>query len=110
MPPMRDIKFPPVARAVARWYLYCFLAMPIASQAEVVVIVNMSNEQPLDLGAVARIFLAQAKNFPSGALAISVDQKVGTKVREEFEDKLSHHAPAGIKTFWARQKFTGALK
>jgi ABC-type phosphate transport system substrate-binding protein len=85
------------------------LAAP-ATHADVAVIVHATNEQPLDVSAVARIFLAQAKVYPGGTEAISIDQKEGNKVREEFQDKLFQQAPPEIKAFWARQKFSGVLR
>jgi ABC-type phosphate transport system substrate-binding protein len=86
------------------------LLLPPVSRADIAVIVNASNGQPLDIGAVARIFLAQAKVYPGGTEAISIDQKEGNKVREEFQEKLFQLAPPEIKAFWARQKFTGVLR
>ena len=86
------------------------LLLPLAARAEVAVIVNSANEQALDINAVARIFLAQAKVYPGGSEAISIDQKEGNKIREEFQDKLFQQAPPEIKAFWARQKFTGVLR
>jgi len=90
--------------------MWTALMLPPAACAQIAVVVNAANERSLDIGAVARIFLAQAKVYPGGSQAVSIDQKEGTKVREEFQEKLFQLAPPEIKSFWARQKFTGSVR
>jgi len=89
--------------------LFYTLLAPCCAQAEIIVIVNAANKAEIDDIAIARIYLAEVKTFPGGSEAAAVEPEDGS-VRAEFSDKLLKRAPAYIKSYWARQKFTGGLK
>ena len=76
--------------------------------AEVVVIVHPSaGFDSLSEEDVSRLFLGKSKNFPSGALAVPVNQDEGKFVRETFNQVICNKNSSQYKAYWSRLVFTG---
>ncbi|MBU1777356.1 MAG: phosphate ABC transporter substrate-binding protein [Gammaproteobacteria bacterium] len=85
--------------------LACFAA---SAHAEVVVVVSAKSPiKSLTAEQTARIFLGKVVTFPNGQSAVPIDQPEGSKVREEFYDKVVRKNPAQIAAYWAKIVFTG---
>lgn len=79
--------------------------------AEVVVIVSAKNSTAaLSADQVADIFLGNAAAFPSGGLAVPVDQAEGAPVRDEFYSKIGRKTAPQLKAHWSKIIFTGKGK
>lgn len=76
--------------------------------AEVVVIVHPSaGFDSLSEEDVSRLFLGKSKNFPSGALAVPVNQDEGKFARETFNQIICNKNSSQYKAYWSRLVFTG---
>jgi ABC-type phosphate transport system substrate-binding protein len=83
----------------------CNVALPCWS--DVAVIVNKSFVGTMSEDDIANIFLGKTKSFPSGTLAIPVDQVPGAVPRVSFYDMLTGKDDSQLKAYWSRQIFTG---
>jgi ABC-type phosphate transport system substrate-binding protein len=83
------------------------LFMPLHTQAEVVVIVNLSNSDALDTAQIKKIFLGKLKRFPSGAQTVPITQKSSSDSRTEFDKKLLKKSASQLKAYWSKLLFTG---
>jgi ABC-type phosphate transport system substrate-binding protein len=97
----------PSLRALLAAFL---LAVPAAGAgaAELVVIVSAKNPVgALSAEQVADIFLGQSGRFPEGAVAVALDQVVGSPLRDRFYAKVTAKSPALLKAYWSKMIFTG---
>jgi ABC-type phosphate transport system substrate-binding protein len=79
-----------------------------ASAADLVVIVSAkSSLNALRADQVADIFLGQIANFPDGAEAVALDQRIGSPLRDEFYQKVAAKTAPLIKAHWTKMIFTG---
>ena len=84
------------------------LPAPVASAAELVVIVSVKNPlAALRADQVADIFLGQVGRFPDGGDAVALDQGIGSVQRDEFYAKVTAKTPAQVKAYWSKMIFTG---
>ena len=79
-----------------------------AGAAELVVIVSARNPvAALRPDQVAAIFLGQAARFPDGVEAVPLDLPLGSKLRDEFYERVANKTPALLKAHWSKMVFTG---
>lgn len=81
---------------------------PHAAAGELVVIVSAKSPvSVLRQDQVADIFLGQMGNFPGGAEAVALDQRIGSPERDEFYSKVTSKTPPLVKAYWSKMIFTG---
>jgi len=80
------------------------------TQAEVAVIVNSANAAAISDSDLSRLFLGKLKQFSSGNKAIPVNQKFGSNVRKEFEQKVLKKSSRQVKAYWSKRLFSGKGK
>jgi hypothetical protein len=56
---------------------------------------------------VAAIFLGQTARFPDGVEAVPLDQPLGSKLRDEFYERVAGKTPVLLKAYWSKMVFTG---
>lgn len=79
-----------------------------AGAGELVVIVSAKSPvSTLRPEQVADIFLGQMDNFPGGAEAVALDQRIGSAERDEFYSKVTAKTPPLLKAYWTKMIFTG---
>ena len=79
-----------------------------AGAGELVVIVSArSPVGALRADQVADIFLGQVGNFPGGAEAVALDQRIGSPERDAFYAKVADKTPPLVKAYWTKMIFTG---
>jgi len=79
-----------------------------AAQAEVVVV--MSAKSPvttLTQAQVSDIFLGKLSTFPQGGQAVPIDLASGAAQRDEFYTKVTGRTAVQLKSYWAKQSFSG---
>jgi hypothetical protein len=69
-----------------------------AAPAELVVIVSARSQ-------VAA--LRPAARFPDGVEAVPLDLPLGSKLRDEFYERVANKTPALLKAHWSKMVFTG---
>jgi ABC-type phosphate transport system substrate-binding protein len=85
-----------------------FTLAAMASAADLVVIVSSkSTVSALRPDQVAAIFLGQTARFPDGLEAVPLDQPLGSKLRDEFYERVASKTPALLKAHWSKMVFTG---
>lgn len=81
---------------------------PATAAGELVVIVSAKNPVgALRPEQVADIFLGQLANFPGGAEAVALDQRIGSAERDEFYSKVASKTRPLVKAYWTKMIFTG---
>lgn len=84
------------------------LALAPARAGELVVIVSArSPVTTLRAEQVADIFLGQACQFPGGARAVALDQRLGTPLRDQFYAKVAAKTAPLLRAYWTRRLFMG---
>lgn len=79
-----------------------------AGAADLVVIVSAKNPvTALRPDQVAAIFLGEGVRFPDGAEAVPLDQPLGSKLRDEFYERVAGKTPVLLKAHWSKMVFTG---
>ena len=56
---------------------------------------------------VAAIFLGQCARFPDGRAAVALDQPAGSRLRDQFYDRVAGKSPALLRAYWSKMVFTG---
>jgi ABC-type phosphate transport system substrate-binding protein len=83
-------------------------SMAAVAHAEVVVVVSSkSSVAELTKDQVADIFLGKAATFPQGGQAVPIDLAPGAPNRDEFYTKTTGRSAAQLKSYWAKQSFSG---
>lgn len=87
----------------------CTLWMAAANaSAQLVVVVSSRNPAPvMNAEQVAAIFLGQSARFPDGAVAVPIDQRIGSEGRLQFYRDVAGKTPALLKAHWSKLVFTG---
>ena len=91
------------------------LALPSAmifglglAHADVVAVVSAkSSVTELTKDQVSDIFLGKASTFPKGGQAVPIDQAGDAPIRDEFYTKMTGRTAAQLKSYWAKQTFSG---
>jgi ABC-type phosphate transport system substrate-binding protein len=83
-------------------------SMAFAAHADVVVVVSSKSAvSELTKDQVSDIFLGKAASFPQGGQAVPIDLAAGAANREEFYTKVTGRNAAQLKSYWAKQSFSG---
>jgi ABC-type phosphate transport system substrate-binding protein len=105
---MRTRQFPRRLLAAALLAFAAGFTSNEAAAADLVVIVSArSPVTMLRPDQVAAIFLGQAARFPDGVEAVPLDQPIGSKLRDEFYERVASKTPALLKAYWSKMVFTG---
>jgi ABC-type phosphate transport system substrate-binding protein len=83
------------------------MAGPSAAADLVVIVSARSQVAALRPEQVAAIFLGQAARFPDGVEAVPLDLPLGSKLRDEFYERVANKTPALLKAHWSKMVFTG---
>lgn len=85
-----------------------FFSTSTWAQNSMVVIVNRAVAvDKVNTNQAAQIFLKQIQTWPDGQLIQPVDIKEGSPLRNEFYSKVVGRSPGQMRSYWARQAFTG---
>lgn len=79
----------------------------LASNAEVIVIVNLSNNSTLDSNIIKRIYLGKVKSFSNGNIVLPVNQGSSSDVAGEFSKKVLKKSSSQLKAYWSKLVFSG---
>ncbi len=78
------------------------------AHADVVAVVSAkSNVTELTKDQVSDIFLGKTSTFPKGGQAVPIDQAGDAPIRDEFYTKMTGRTAAQLKSYWAKQTFSG---
>jgi ABC-type phosphate transport system substrate-binding protein len=94
-------------RLAAGALLLLAMAGPSAAADLVVIVSARSQVAALRPDQVAAIFLGQAARFPDGVEAVPLDLPLGSKLRDEFYERVANKTPALLKAHWSKMVFTG---
>jgi ABC-type phosphate transport system substrate-binding protein len=98
----------PLSRRLLAAALFSLMAPGLAGAADLVVIVSSrSPVSALRPDQVAAIFLGQTARFPDGVEAVPLDQPLGSKLRDEFYERVASKTPVLLKAHWSKMVFTG---
>jgi len=86
------------------------LCVSHTANAEVAVVVNTANSSAISDVELSRLFLGKLKNYTDGSKAVPVNQKFGSKVRKEFEQKVLKKSSSQVKAYWSKLVFSGKGK
>jgi len=95
-------------------YSLVFLGVTLSSlgglstaDAEVAVVVNSANTSAISDTDLSRLFLGKLKKYSAGDKAVPINQKFGTDIRNEFEQKVLKKSSSQVKAYWSKQVFSG---
>lgn len=90
------------------------LAVPVSAWAQssssgsLVVVANRAVPvEKIDPSQATQIFLKQVQTWPDGKPIQPIDIKEGAPLRMEFYSKITGRSPGQLRSYWARQAFTG---
>ena len=93
------------------WWALLGLALNFAGGpaiADVVPVVSTKSVvTTLTKAQLTAIFLGQLSRFPTGSLAMPIDQTEGSAIRDEFYAKFAGKSATQLKAFWSKIIFTG---
>ncbi len=87
--------------------IFSLIVFSYSAFAEVAIIVHPSNSNSLDESTVSRIFLGKSKSFQDGSGAKAVNQKEGTAITKDFNEKVLNKSASQLKAYWSKLVFTG---
>ena len=83
-------------------------AAEVNAQAETVVVSGRNfSATIMSMTQLEDIWLGKTKYLPDGSAVLVVDQPEGSKIRDDFYDKVTHKSPTQVKAYWTRQIFIG---
>ncbi len=83
------------------------LLLSNSTLGDIAVIVHPDNTAKLSAHTISRIFLGKEKTFEGNIRAIPIDQKIDTKVYEDFSRVILRRQPQQVRAYWAQRLFTG---
>ncbi len=86
---------------------FVLLLLSNAAYADIAVVVNPANANPIDGATASRIFLGKMKSYPDGTPVEPVSQAAGSATTEEFNSKVLKKSASQLKAYWAKLVFTG---
>lgn len=90
-----------------RILLLVFLSLPLAAQAELVVVAGAGSQLgELSENEVRQLFTGQTRAI-KGERIQTLDLPVNEAARIEFYQKLLNRSPDQMRSYWARMIFTG---
>ncbi|MCY7297370.1 phosphate ABC transporter substrate-binding protein [Alteromonas sp. a30] len=75
--------------------------------ADIVVIVNSSNDVVMAKSDVRRIYMGKSGQFPNGKPTKAMNYESNNALRHQFDKGLLNRDPAQIQALWAKLVFTG---
>jgi len=85
-----------------------FAALAATAHADVVVVMSTkSTVDTLTKDQVSDIFLGKAATFPQGGQAVPIDLAPGAMNRDQFYTKVTGRTAVQLKSYWAKQSFSG---
>ena len=76
--------------------------------AEVVAVVSAKSAvTSMTKDQVADVFLGKTATFPNGSQAVPIDQAPSASLRDDFYTKVTGRTGAQLKSYWAKQSFSG---
>lgn len=83
-------------------------ALSATAHADVVVVMSTKSAvDALTKDQVSDIFLGKASTFPQGGQAVPIDLAAGAANRDEFYTKVTGRTAVQLKSYWAKQSFSG---
>lgn len=83
------------------------LALPNAVCADVAIIVNKANSNPVDSQFASKAFLGSATRWPSRKPVKVLELPEENQATLQLYSKLLHKTPAAVRDIWAASYFTG---
>jgi hypothetical protein len=83
------------------------LGLGVAHADVVAVVSAKSSVTELSKDQVSDIFLGKSSTFPKGGQAVPIDQAGDAPVRDEFYTKMTGRTATQLKSYWAKQTFSG---
>ena len=80
--------------------------LTVTAWADIVVIVNLNNNNPLTISQIRKIYLGKTKSFPNGKLAMPLDLPSENSIRQEFLRKVVQKDKSAYNSYWARMLFS----
>jgi ABC-type phosphate transport system substrate-binding protein len=78
------------------------------ASADVVAVVSANSAvKALTAEQLADIFFGRMSRFPNGLLAVPIDSREGSPVRNQFYAKITNKTPAQVRAYWSKIIFTG---
>jgi len=91
--------------------IVCVIAGMILSvsvlAADVVVIVNKGNINPVDKALVVQIYTGESKTWPDGGSVFAIDQAEASQIRTDFNTSYLGKNTSNMKALWAQNIFSG---
>lgn len=79
----------------------------LAVAADLVIIVNPSNGNAIDLKVTQRIFLGKEKKFDDGTETIAINQAAEAEIRQQFDETVLGRSSSQVSAYWSKLVFTG---
>lgn len=80
----------------------------LANDAQLIVIAHKDvATDKLSPERVTQIFLRQQQTWPDGSPIQPIDLKEGSVARRAFYSQVTGRSPGQLRSYWARQSFTG---
>ncbi|WP_019675676.1 hypothetical protein [Arsukibacterium perlucidum] len=83
------------------------MALSFSVQAEISVVVNPANANPVSADDLNRLFLGRATSFADGSKATPLNMAEGQAARDQFDNKVLNRSSAQLKAYWSKLVFTG---
>lgn len=82
-------------------------AQAFADESIVVIANRYAPSEKINTDQAAQYFLKKQQVWPNGVQIQPVDMKEGSALRDKFYTKVTGRGPAQMRSYWARQAFTG---
>ena len=82
-------------------------AQAFADESIVVIANRYAPSEKINTDQAAQYFLKKQQVWPNGVQIQPVDMKEGSALRDRFYTKVTGRGPAQMRSYWARQAFTG---
>ncbi len=95
-------------KLIAKLIIACALLPGMHANAEIAVIVDPSVELvSLDIEQLERLYLLRPNRYPNGVKLVAVDQKAGSRIRQDFLQKALWKTEIDVAEYWSRRMFSG---
>lgn len=78
-----------------------------SAYAGMAVIINPGNNAAPSEAEIKRLYLAKAKSFSDGTLAIPLNHQDSSDARKNFDKAILGKSESQMKSYWAKLVFTG---
>jgi ABC-type phosphate transport system substrate-binding protein len=83
-------------------------AITFTAQADIVVVGSPDiSVGQLSVKQTEKIWLGKTHHLPDGNPVVVSDQEEGSRIRDDFYEKVAHKNPSQVKAYWTRLIFTG---